>query len=63
MVPGALSTVIPFFAARPLRGRTCASIPIGSSINKPVPTILRSKGFRVLASDNYSDNLEGYAKE
>ncbi len=48
-MPGALSTVIPLLIAKPLRGRTCASTPIGSSINNPVLTIVRSKGSKTIA--------------
>lgn len=49
-VPGALRTVIPFLAANPLRGRTCASNPTGNSIKSPVLTMARSKGFNVMGS-------------
>ena len=42
---------MPFLAAKPLLGLTWASTPIGSSINSPVPTILRSNGFKILDSD------------
>ena len=50
MVPGALRTEIPNFAARPLRGLTCASVPSGKAMNRPVGTIALSRGPRVIGS-------------
>ena len=47
MVPGALSTVMPCFSARPERGRTCASKPGGSAIARPVGTSARAPGVSV----------------
>ena len=37
-MPGAFGIVIACFSARPLRGRTCASYPGGTSIVSPVGT-------------------------
>ena len=38
-MPGVLSTLTPLRAARPERGRTCASVPAGSAIAMPVGII------------------------
>ena len=47
---GAFKTEIPFLAAKPLRGLTCASNPIGKAINNPVLIIQRSRGCRTTSS-------------
>src|SRR5208283_4377462 len=49
MVPGAFRTVIPFFTARPERGRTCPSSPRGISRCSPVGISARCPGFRMIS--------------
>src|SRR5579872_130311 len=44
MVPGLLSSVTPWRNASPLRGRTCASYPEGSAMEKPAETSARPPG-------------------
>src|SRR3990170_735262 len=50
MVPGVLRQVIPLRIARPDRGRTWTSNPLGISIAKPVATACRAPGCSVTAS-------------
>src|SRR6478672_7350420 len=50
MVPGVFRQVTPYFIARPLLGRICASKPWGSSINKPVGIKTLSSGLMVTVS-------------
>src|SRR4051812_38845958 len=54
MVPGELSTVIPCFAASPLRGLICASNPGGSSIERPVGTSSLCSGFSNTALSRFA---------
>ena len=53
-MPGEFKTVIPFFAAKPLLGRTCASKPIGNSIKSPVFTMVLSNDFKVMGSEIFA---------
>jgi len=50
IVPGVLSTVTECFRARPLLGRTCASVASGSSIATPVDTRQVTPGSRATSS-------------
>lgn len=50
MVAGAFGMVMPCRRANPLRGRTCASNPGGSSIAKPVGTRTGTPGSSVTGS-------------
>src|SRR5690606_28538065 len=54
MVPGEFKTLIPCFSAKPLRGRTWASYPAGSSMNNPVGTSFRSNDFKTNGSFRFA---------
>src|SRR4030042_83177 len=44
MVPGELTMPMPCFAAKPLRGRTCPSKPVGMATRMPVGTTAKAPG-------------------
>src|SRR5690554_3035615 len=54
MVPGEFKTLIPYFNAKPLRGRTWASYPAGSSMNNPVGMSFRSNDFKTKGSFRFA---------
>ena len=50
MVPGVFKTVMPFFKAKPERGRICASKPFSKAMAMPVLINLISPDFIIISS-------------